>query len=33
MLLLSDSEAEWSRLGKIMAERVRNFPGRPPGFM
>jgi hypothetical protein len=33
MLLLLDSEAEWKRLGNMMAERVRNFPGRPPGFM
>ena len=31
MLLLSDSEAEWQRLGQMMAERVRTFPGQPPG--
>jgi hypothetical protein len=33
MLLLSDSDAEWQRLGNMMAERVRTFPDRPPGFM
>jgi hypothetical protein len=33
MLLLLDSEAEWERLGNVMAERVRNFPGRPPGSL
>jgi hypothetical protein len=33
MLLLSDSDAEWQRLGNMMAERVRTFPNRPPGFM
>lgn len=33
MLLLSDSDAEWQRLGLVMADRLRSFPGRPPGFM
>ncbi len=33
MQLLSDTETEWQRLGNLMAERVRTFPDRPPGFM